>query len=101
MATTAVEGRLLIDGDWVETGEWIEVRSPYDQSLIGRVAKAGAGDARRALDAAEKAMRDPLPAHERATRVAGSCLRDASDQRLVIRRTDLDPLARLDPLAPY
>jgi acyl-CoA reductase-like NAD-dependent aldehyde dehydrogenase len=39
------------------------------------VAKAGAAEARRALDAAEAAMRDPLPAHERAeilVRVAGA-----------------------------
>ena len=66
MATTATERKLLIGGDWVETGEWLEVRSPYDGSLVGRVAKAGAGETRRALDAAEAAMQEPIPAHERA-----------------------------------
>jgi acyl-CoA reductase-like NAD-dependent aldehyde dehydrogenase len=66
MATTATERKLLIDGDWVETGEWLEVHSPYDGSLVGRVAKGGADETRRAVDAAEKAMADPLPAHERA-----------------------------------
>src|SRR6187397_1566216 len=42
--------------------------------MIGRVAKAGAAEARRAIDAAVEAMRDPLPAHKRAevlVRVAG------------------------------
>ena len=74
MATTASEQKLLIGGEWVETGEWVDVRSPYSGELVGRVAKAGAVEARRAIDAAEAAMRDPLPAHKRAeilVRVAG------------------------------
>jgi acyl-CoA reductase-like NAD-dependent aldehyde dehydrogenase len=66
MATTATERKLLVGGEWVETGAWIEVRSPYDGSVVGRVAQAGAEEARRAVDAAERAMQDPLPAHERA-----------------------------------
>jgi acyl-CoA reductase-like NAD-dependent aldehyde dehydrogenase len=66
MATTTTEKRLLIDGEWVETGSWMEVRSPYDGSLVGRVPEAGAEATIRAVDAAERAMRDPLPAYERA-----------------------------------
>jgi acyl-CoA reductase-like NAD-dependent aldehyde dehydrogenase len=60
------EKRLLIGGEWVETGEWVEVRSPYSGDVVGRVAKAGAADTRQALDAAEQAMLEPLPAHKRA-----------------------------------
>jgi len=63
---TATERKLLIGGESVETGEWIEVRSPYDRAIVGRVPKAGAAEARKAVDAAEQAMREPLPAHERA-----------------------------------
>jgi acyl-CoA reductase-like NAD-dependent aldehyde dehydrogenase len=66
VATTATERRLLIGGEWVETGDWLEVRSPYDGQIVGRVVQGGADETRRALDAAERAMRDPLPAHERA-----------------------------------
>ena len=66
MAATAIERRLPIGGDWIETGDWLEVRSPYSGELVGRVAKAGAAQTRRALDAAEAAMREPLPAHKRA-----------------------------------
>ncbi len=66
MATTALERRLLIDGEWVETGNWIDVNSPYDGSLVGRVAKGGSAETTRAVDAAERAMSSPLPAHERA-----------------------------------
>jgi acyl-CoA reductase-like NAD-dependent aldehyde dehydrogenase len=82
MATTAVERKLLVGGEWVETGEWIEVRSPYDGALAGRVPKGGAAEARKALDAAERAMRDPLPAHERAAildRVAALLTERADD----------------------
>ena len=74
MAATATEKRLLIEGEWVETGGWIDVVSPYSGETVGRVAKAGADETRRAIDAAENAMREPLPAHKRAeilVRVAG------------------------------
>ena len=66
MAATATERKLLIGGEWVETGDWQDVRSPYSGEVVGRVAKAGAAEARAAVDAAEKAMADPLPAHKRA-----------------------------------
>jgi acyl-CoA reductase-like NAD-dependent aldehyde dehydrogenase len=57
---------LRIDGERVETGAWVDVRSPFSGELVGRVAKGWAGEARRALDAAARAQRAPLPAHERA-----------------------------------
>jgi acyl-CoA reductase-like NAD-dependent aldehyde dehydrogenase len=66
MAVTARERKLLLDGEWVETGEWQEVRSPYSGEVVGRIARAGADEARRAVDAAHRAMSEPLPAHRRA-----------------------------------
>jgi acyl-CoA reductase-like NAD-dependent aldehyde dehydrogenase len=66
MAITVPERKLLIDGEWVDTGEWVDVNSPYSGEPVGRVAKAGAREARHAIDAAEIAMREPLPAHKRA-----------------------------------
>src|SRR5829696_9020694 len=75
MAATATERRLLIDGEWVDTGEWIDVRSPYSGEVVGRVAAGGAAETRRAIDAAERALAEPLPAHKRAeilVRVAGA-----------------------------
>jgi acyl-CoA reductase-like NAD-dependent aldehyde dehydrogenase len=82
VATTASEKKLLIGGDWIETGDWLEVRSPYSGDVVGRVAKAGTAEARRAVDAAEAAMREPLPAHKRAeilVRVAGALGRRHED----------------------
>jgi acyl-CoA reductase-like NAD-dependent aldehyde dehydrogenase len=57
---------LLIDGDRVETGEWTDVRSPFTGAVAGRVARGGAAETRRALDAAARVLHHPLPAHERA-----------------------------------
>jgi acyl-CoA reductase-like NAD-dependent aldehyde dehydrogenase len=74
VAATAVERKLLIGGEWVDTGDWIEVASPFSGDTVGRVAKAGAAEAKRAIDAAERALAEPLPAHKRAeilVRVAG------------------------------
>src|SRR5205823_6280778 len=66
MATTALERKLFVAGEWVVTGDWFEVHSPYSGEVVGRVAKAGAEETKRAIDAAEAAMREPLPAHKRA-----------------------------------
>jgi acyl-CoA reductase-like NAD-dependent aldehyde dehydrogenase len=75
VVAAASERRLFVGGEWIETGDWQDVRSPYSGEVVGRVAKAGAAETRRAIDAAELAMREPLPAHKRAeilVRVAGS-----------------------------
>jgi acyl-CoA reductase-like NAD-dependent aldehyde dehydrogenase len=75
MAITAMERKLFVGGEWIETGDWFEVRSPYSGEVVGRVAKAGTEETRRAIDAAGRAMREPLPAHKRAeilVRVAGA-----------------------------
>src|SRR5512133_4288088 len=56
------------------TEEWVEVHSPYNGEVVGRAPKSGADAARRAVDAAARALESPLPAHERAAildRVAG------------------------------
>ena len=81
MAVAAREQRLLVGGDWVETGEWQEVRSPYSGETVGRVARADAALARRAVDAAERAMAEPLPAHRRAEILDGVA-------RLLVERHD-------------
>ena len=52
----------------------IEVRSPYSGEVVGTAPRSGAAEARAAVDAAARALEDPLPAHKRAeilVRVAG------------------------------
>jgi acyl-CoA reductase-like NAD-dependent aldehyde dehydrogenase len=75
VAATALEKRIFVGGEWLETGDWIDVRSPYSGEVVGRVPKAGADETRRAIDTAAEAMREPLPAHRRAeilVKVAGA-----------------------------
>jgi len=66
VATTVADRKLFVAGDWIETGDWIEVRSPYSGEVVGRVAKGGAAETKRAVDAAEQGLHNPLPAHKRA-----------------------------------
>ncbi len=44
----------------------VEVRSPYSGKVVGQAPQSGADDARRAIDAAARALESPLPAHKRA-----------------------------------
>ncbi|MBW3592248.1 MAG: aldehyde dehydrogenase family protein [Actinobacteria bacterium] len=66
MAVVSRERTLLVDGEWVDTGDWDDVRSPYSGEPVGRVARGGAELARAAVNAAARAMETPLPAHRRA-----------------------------------
>jgi acyl-CoA reductase-like NAD-dependent aldehyde dehydrogenase len=80
--TTQAVRKILVDGEWYETGETLDVHSPFDGSVVAQVAYGGADDARRAIDAAAKAMKTPVPAHERAAildRLA-AILRDRRDE---------------------
>jgi acyl-CoA reductase-like NAD-dependent aldehyde dehydrogenase len=83
--TTETVRKILVDGEWYETGETLDVRSPFDGSVVAQVAYAGAADARRAIDAAAKAMKTPVPAHERAA---------VLDRLAVIVRDRRDEFAR-------
>jgi acyl-CoA reductase-like NAD-dependent aldehyde dehydrogenase len=63
----ATDHKLLVAGEWVETGEWGEVRSPYDGGLVGRVALGDEALVDRAARAAQAAFeRGELPQHDRA-----------------------------------
>ena len=82
MAVTVRERKLLLGGEWIETGDWHEVRSPYSGEPVARVPEAGAEHARRAVDAAERAMQEPLAAHKRAEILDGVAvlLRERHDE---------------------
>jgi len=70
MATQTVQAtdhKLLAAGEWLETGEWGEVRSPYDGTVVGRVAEGDAALVDRAARAAQEAFETAdFPQHERA-----------------------------------
>jgi acyl-CoA reductase-like NAD-dependent aldehyde dehydrogenase len=70
MATQTVQvadHKLLAAGEWVETGEWGEVESPYDRTIVGRVSQGDAALVDRCAIAARAAFEsDDFPQHERA-----------------------------------
>ncbi|MBZ5573344.1 MAG: aldehyde dehydrogenase family protein [Acidobacteriia bacterium] len=57
----------LVDGKWIEEGTPVEIRAPYDGSVIGRVYQGGREHAEAAIAAALKAFGTTrrLPAFER------------------------------------
>ncbi len=66
-ALQAVDHKLLAAGEWAETGEWGEVESPYDGTVVGRVALGDAALVDRCTIAARAAFESgDFPQHERA-----------------------------------
>ena len=57
----------LFDGKWIESGDPVEIRSPYDGSVVGRVFQGRREHAEAAIAAAVKAFGTTrrLPAFER------------------------------------
>ncbi len=49
--------KMYVAGQWVDKPEKIEVRNPYDNSVIDTVPRADAGDIERALQSAERGAR--------------------------------------------
>jgi acyl-CoA reductase-like NAD-dependent aldehyde dehydrogenase len=70
MATETVQAadhKLLVAGEWAGTGNWDEVKSPYDGSVVGRVAVGDAALVDRAVAAANDAfLHADFPQYERA-----------------------------------
>lgn len=80
--------KMLIAGEWVDRKEKIEVRDPYDDSLVDTVPSGTADDVKAAITAAEKGFQTNrnLPVHERI-RILGK----AAD----IIETNLEEYARI------
>ncbi len=63
---TATRAGLFIDGEWSASGDGIEeIRSPWDGSLLATVPVASSADVERAIAAAARVARDPLPPFRR------------------------------------
>jgi len=87
MATETIQAtdhKLYVAGEWMETGEWSEVKAPYDGTLIGRVPKGDAALVEKAVGAARAAFdAGEFPAYERAA------LLDRAAQLVAEREDDL------------
>jgi acyl-CoA reductase-like NAD-dependent aldehyde dehydrogenase len=95
-AVKAVDHKLLAGGEWVETGEWDEVLSPYDGSVVGRVARGDAGLVDSVSIAARAAFESGgFPQHERAAvldRAAGLAAERLDELALTIAAEAGKPL---------
>jgi acyl-CoA reductase-like NAD-dependent aldehyde dehydrogenase len=89
---------MLIDGDWVDTDDRFEIRSPATEELVASVAKGGLEHADRAIAAAKAAHADgrwrAVPPPERAA------VLDAIADRLTEQVNDLAVLEALENGAP-
>ena len=79
---------LFLDGKWIETGEALDVQSPYDQSVIGQVFHGTKEHAEAAIRAAVKAFGTTrrLPAFERQ-RVLRRVAQSISERKQEFART--------------
>jgi len=59
--------KMLLNGEWVDREERLEVRNPQDNSLVDTVPQASEQDMKAALDAAERGAKRArkMPAHQR------------------------------------
>jgi acyl-CoA reductase-like NAD-dependent aldehyde dehydrogenase len=66
IADIATHG-FLVDGKWIEDGDIVEVKAPYDGNVVGRVFQGTRAHAEAAIAAAVKAFGTTrrLPAFER------------------------------------
>jgi acyl-CoA reductase-like NAD-dependent aldehyde dehydrogenase len=79
----AIDHELLAAGDWAETGSWNEVESPYDGTIIGRVARGDAAlvdgcaiAARAAFESGDFAQHERAAVLDRAAELAGERLEE-------------------------
>lgn len=55
--TQATDHRLHVAGEWLRTGEWLDVLNPYGGGLVGRVPAGDAALVERAVSSARAALR--------------------------------------------
>lgn len=87
IAPVATHG-FFMDGRWIESGEPVEVRSPFDGSVVGRVIQARREHAEAAIAASVKAFGTTkrLPAFERQ-RVLRRIAQQIAERREEFSRT--------------
>jgi acyl-CoA reductase-like NAD-dependent aldehyde dehydrogenase len=95
MAGTAQDHAVPIAGAQVTTGRWIEVRSPYDDTLLGRVPECGPDEVDRAVATASAAHGAGAPAPwERAEML------DIAARLLAERVEDFAPIIAAEAAKP-
>lgn len=95
MQDASTVSSLVVGGEEIRDGSLVDVRSPWDGRIVGRVPSVGPDAARAAIDAAHRSMRSGLPAHERAA------ILDRASAIVNDRREDLARLISSENGKPY
>jgi glyceraldehyde-3-phosphate dehydrogenase (NADP+) len=56
---------MLLGGEWISRTETIQIRNPYDNTLVGAVPSATVSDVKAAIASASLALQTDFPAHTR------------------------------------
>src|SRR6478672_1200736 len=106
--TELLRDRGYIDGAWVraDAGATFPVHDPASGEVLAEVPRMGAGETRRAIDAAAAALPDwrARPARERAAILRGFSdlmLRHRRDLAMILTREQGKPLAESDAEIGY
>src|SRR3990167_1282536 len=74
----------LINGELVETGQWMDVVNPANEEVIGQVPACGAGDLDRAVEAARAAFKTwkktPIETRRAALQAMAKIIQDNHDE---------------------
>src|SRR5271167_4698900 len=89
--TTTISAKtygFLLDGQWLSDGDPLEVRSPYDQSVVGITYRPGSTHVEAAVQASVRAFEvtRKLPAYERQ-RVLRAVAQGITDRHEEFART--------------
>src|SRR3972149_4561050 len=80
--------KLLIGGKWVDTREVLEVRNPFDNSVVSVVAKAGKKELQQAVETAGKSFdKVRMLSSLKRSQILGNVSRITSEKKEQFART--------------
>ncbi|MEP5937940.1 MAG: aldehyde dehydrogenase family protein [Erythrobacter sp.] len=80
----ATQYKNLINGEMIDTGEWLDVVNPANEEVVGQVPACGAAELDKAVAAARAAFKTwkktPIEERREAIRAIGKAISDNSDE---------------------
>ncbi|MEH7121000.1 aldehyde dehydrogenase family protein [Neobacillus vireti] len=97
VTSATTKKKLFIDGEWIETNDYSELRSPYTEEVIAEIPIATSENVEHAINAAEKAKKvmAKMPAFERAN------ILETLARKLEERSNEAAKIIALEAAKPY
>jgi len=97
VTSATTKKKLFIDGEWILTNDYSELRSPYTEEVIAEIPIATAENVEQAINAAEKAKKvmAKMPAFERAN------ILETLARKLEERSNEAAKIIALEAAKPY